>query len=116
MAFTPVETESIKQDLEAFLERKRPPPEIRHKVDLTYRIENQSVTVVEVRAAWRGPPGATIELPIAKATYVRKHDHWRVYWQRADLKWHRYDSGREVKTVAAFLRLVDRDEHNVFFG
>ncbi|MGH8716972.1 MAG: DUF3024 domain-containing protein [Burkholderiales bacterium] len=29
--------------------------------------------------------------PVAKATYVKAQDVWKVFWQRADLKWHRYD-------------------------
>lgn len=32
-------------------------------------------------------PGMT-QKPAAKATYVRKTDRWKIYWQRADLKWH----------------------------
>lgn len=116
MAFNEAESRNVAQALEGFLDRKRPPPEIRHELDLAYRVEDQSVLLFEVRPAWRGPPGVTIEIPIAKTTYVRKHDHWRVYWQRADLKWHRYDPAQEVRTIEAFLNLVERDEYSAFFG
>lgn len=116
MAFDEAESRTVTQALITFLERKRPPVAIRHEVDLAYRIEDQSVVLVEVRSAWLGPPGATTELPIAKATYVRKHDHWRVFWQRADLKWHRYDPERTVESIHAFLGLVERDEYACFFG
>ena len=53
---------------------------------------------------------------MAKATYVKKQNVWKVYWQRADLKWHRYDPDPEVPSLQAFLDLVDRDEHACFFG
>lgn len=53
---------------------------------------------------------------VAKATYVRSRDHWRVYWQRADLRWHRYDPAPEVATVQGFLDLVDEDAYACFFG
>ena len=114
--FTETELESVKHVLNGFLERKRPREEIRDEVDLSYRIDGQSVTIMEVRQAWRGPPGEKIELPIAKATYVRTHDHWRVYWQRADLKWHRYDPSDTVKDIQQFVDVVERDEFNAFFG
>ncbi len=116
MALTETESQAITEVLAAFLERKRPPLEIRHEVDLAYRIERQSVILFEVRPAWQGPADAIIEIPIAKATYVRKHGHWRVYWQRADLKWHRYDPTPQTKTLNAFLSIVEQDQYACFFG
>jgi len=115
-AFQDAEHMAVTQALTAFLERRRPPPSVRHEVDLAYRIEGQSAEIFEVRPAWRGEAGEVIELRIAKATYVRAHDHWRVYWQRADLKWHRYDPAPVVPTIEDFLELVERDEYAAFFG
>lgn len=116
MAFDEKEIQRTVRAVNAFLDRKRPPPEIRDELDLAYRIDGQSVELFEVRPAWRGAPGETIEIPIAKTTYVRRHDHWRVYWQRADLRWHRYDPDPEVTTIEAFLDLVERDAYACFFG
>jgi hypothetical protein len=110
------EFQEVERAMATFMGRKRPPPSIRHELDLAYRIEGQSVLLFEVRQAWRGPPGEKIELPIAKATYVRSHQHWRVYWQRADLKWHRYDPAREVNSIDDFLLIVEHDEYSCFFG
>ena len=31
-----------------------------------------------------------IEEPVAKATYISKTNRWKIYWMRADLKWHAY--------------------------
>ncbi|MBA2665474.1 MAG: DUF3024 domain-containing protein [Trueperaceae bacterium] len=98
------------------MQRRRPPAEIRKELDLEHRIDGQSVEIFERRPAWRGAPGETIELSVAKATYVRSRDHWRVYWQRADLRWHRYDPAPEVRYVQSFLALVDEDAYNCFFG
>lgn len=47
---------------------------------------------------------------------MKSRDTWLVYWQRADLKWHKYDPMPEVGTVDRFLRLVDNDEYACFFG
>jgi hypothetical protein len=40
----------------------------------------------------------------------------KVYWMRRDLKWRGYEPSPEVKTVDAFLDIVDRDEYYFFFG
>jgi hypothetical protein len=44
------------------------------------------------------------------------HQHWRVYWQRADLKWHRYDPAGEVNSIDDFFPIVEHDEYACFFG
>ena len=41
---------------------------------------------------------------------------WKVYWLRADLRWHRYDPDAEVASLDEFLAIVDRDEYACFFG
>ena len=116
MAFQPLELAHVEHAVAAFMLRMRPPPKIRAEVDLEHRIEGQSLVIFERRPAWRGAPGETIELMVAKATYVRAHDQWRVYWQRRDLRWHRYDPAPEVPTVADFLDLVEEDAYACFFG
>ncbi len=116
MPFQAHELVEIERAVSAFMQRRRPPEEIRAELDLEHRIEGQSLEVFERRPAWRGAPGETIELPVAKATSVRSRDHWRVYWQRADLRWHRYDPAPEVRTAQEFLDLVDEDAYACFFG
>jgi hypothetical protein len=64
---------------------------------------------------WRNP-SKKIEEAVAKSTYVKTQGVWKVYWQRADLKWHRYDPMPEVDSLEEFLALVDRDEYACFFG
>ena len=97
------------------LEKRRPPAHIRSKVDIECRINGASVEVVEIRPKWDNP-NQTIEHGIAKATYVKSRGHWRVYWLRQDLKWHRYDPAPEVPTLRAFAQLVAEDKHACFFG
>ena len=57
-----------------------------------------------------------IEHAIAKIRYVRTRDVWEIYWQRADLKWHRYPPSPEVPTFSAALEVIHRDECCCFFG
>lgn len=72
--------------------------------------------IFEVRPRWRGAPGETMEHPIAKATYVRTHEIWKLYWQRADLKWHAYPDAPRVGSIERFLAVVAEDKYACFFG
>jgi hypothetical protein len=102
--------------MDAFMQRRRPPPQIRPKLDLGFRVTGQSVEIFEIRPAWQGRPDEKHELPVAKATYVRARGVWRVFWQRRDLKWHSYEPQPEVKSVEEFTSLVSEDAHSCFFG
>lgn len=99
----------------AFIEKHRPPPHLRPELDLSFRVGNQSVEIFEIRPRYNRPQ-EKIEHPVAKATYVKAHDLWRVFWQRADLKWHRYTPTPQVASMEQFLALVEKDEHSCFFG
>ncbi len=116
MALNDIETARLKKVVGAFIDQRRPPPHIRAKLDLGFRICGQSVEVFEIRPVWRGPPGAKHEGAVAKATYVRTRNRWRVFWQRRDLRWHRYDPRPEVASIEDFVALVHEDAHACFFG
>lgn len=115
MAFSELEYKRIEKAAEAFLEQRRPPPHIREQVDLGFRISGQSLEIFEIRPRWQAPE-EIMEIPIAKATYVKAQKQWKVYWQRANLKWHSYEPHPVVRTVDAFLDLVAQDEYACFFG
>ena len=115
MAFTEHELKRYHKAMERYIDARRPPPHIRSKLDLAYRIADQSVEIFEVRPAYTDP-NRTVEEPAAKATYVRRAEEWRVYWQRADLKWHRYEPTPSVRSIDKFLALVEEDKHCCFFG
>ena len=115
MPFTEFETARIEAAMSDFMAKRRPPVEIRDKLDLAYRIEGQSVVIFEIRPFWRDP-SETTEEPAAKATYTHKTDRWKIYWQRADLKWHAYPPHPEAVSFDEFLAIVDKDEHGCFWG
>ena len=115
MALSEFETKKIEKEVRAFVDKRRPPPYIRPELDLGFRVKGQSVEILEVRPRWRHP-GEKMEHAVAKATYVKTQRIWRVYWQRADLKWHGYEPNAEVDTLQDFLAIVDRDEYACFFG
>lgn len=115
MALSELEAARAKKVMDDFLARRRPPPDIRPKLDLGYRITGQSVEIYEVRPAWKDP-NEKMEGAVAKATFVRTQNVWRVYWQRADLKWHAYDPVPEVSALPEFLAVVEEDAYACFWG
>ena len=115
MAISEFETRKIEKAVSAFIERRRPPPSLRSKLDLGFRVSGQSVEMFEIRPDWQDPQ-SKLELPFAKATYVKSRGVWKVYWMRADLKWHPYPPAPVVDTVEQFIALVDEDEYACFFG
>jgi len=48
-----------------------------------------------------------------KITYVKKSNSWKLYWMRADLKWHLYD---EYSTLDEALKEVKEDPNGCFWG
>jgi hypothetical protein len=115
MAFSEFDIKKCEKLVEQFVQKRRPPPHIRNELDLGFRVKGQSVEIFEIRPMWRNP-SKKIEEAVAKSTYVKTQGVWKVYWQRADLKWHRYDPMPEVDSLEEFLALVDRDEYACFFG
>jgi hypothetical protein len=115
MAIDSLKTLDIIEVMENFVEKRRPPEHIRSKLDISYRIEDQSVTVVEVRPKWDNPEIIS-DHPVAKATLVKAKNSWKVFWLRADLKWHPYKPKPIVDSLSEFVNLVDEDKHACFWG
>ena len=105
----------IEKIVSTFIEKRRPPPHIRKELDLAFRLSGQSVEIFEVRPRWQYPE-ETIECPVAKATYVKTQDLWKIYWMRQDLKWHSYPLLPQVNTVEEFLEEVAADPSACFWG
>jgi len=105
----------IEKAVAAFITKRRPPVHLRDQVDLAFRFDGRAVEIFEIRPRWNHPE-EKVEESIAKTRYIQSRDLWRVYWMRADMKWHAYGPAPEVKTIEAFLRLVDEDAYCCFFG
>ena len=115
MAFNNEQIEEIKKAAAKYMYYNRPPLEIRDKLDLGYRIKEQSVYLFEIRPGWNKPE-EKIEPMIAKATYIKSKDHWKIYWMRGNLKWYPYDPDLYVKSISDFFDIVEADKHHCFFG
>ena len=115
MAFSEFEIKKLEKTVGSFIEKQRPPAHNRKELDLAFRIEDQSVIIFEIRPAWKQPK-EFIESDVAKATFVKTQSLWKVYWQRADLKWHTYEPVESVKNIDEFLSVVKNDEYHCFYG
>ena len=115
MALTELETARVRRTVGAFVEGRRT-SHLREKLDLAFRVSGQSVEIFEVRPALGGAPGEKVEIPVAKATYVRTVRRWRVFWLRHDMKWHTYQPVPDVATIEEFVALVREDRNACFFG
>ena len=115
MAIDTLKTLDIIEVMENFVDKRRPPLHIRHKLDISYRIEDQSVTIVEVRPKWDNPE-IIRDHPVAKATFIKAKNYWKIFWLRGDLKWHSYKPNPIVPSLSDFVKLVDEDEYSCFWG
>ena len=115
MPLSEFEIKKVKNAAEAFLTVKRPPPHIRKQLDICYRIEDQSIEIFEIRPDWQDA-SVILEHSFAKATYVKTQQAWKIFWQRADLKWHGYEPVATVKNIEDFFEAVVDDPHGCFWG
>lgn len=105
----------IIETMENYISSVRPNPEIRHMLDIGYEIDGQSVILNEIRPVWNNPQEIYIG-GYAKTTYVHVTKMWKVFWKRADGKWHSYKPMPEVEYLKDFLKLVDEDGYGCFKG
>jgi len=115
MALSEFEIKKVKNAAEIFLTAKRPPPHIRKQLDIGYRIDDQSIEVFEIRPDWQDET-VILEHSVAKATYVKTLKAWKIFWQRADLKWHSYEPVASVKSIEEFFDAVVDDSYGCFWG
>ena len=116
MAFTETEIVTYTAQLEQqFWSRHRPPLKLRDKIREGQRFSGLAIELFFVLPAFERR-GEFIEQSIARLRYVRRHDVWRIYWMRADLKWHLYPPCPEVASLDEALRIVGEDANCCFFG
>ena len=114
MSFNELDLQRINKAAAVFMAQHRPPVHVRAQLDYEHQISGQSVELLEVRPQWNCP-SEIMKRPVAKATYVRTRNLWKVYWMRGNLTWHPHEPA-EVKSVDQFFALVGADALGCFFG
>jgi Protein of unknown function (DUF3024) len=116
MAFTELEIAQHMKVLEDSLwTLRRPALHLRDRIREGQRFTDQSIELFFVRPAYNRP-SEHIEESIAKVRFVRTQRVWRIFWKRADLKWHGYQPCPKAPTLTAALRVINEDPHGCFFG
>ncbi len=115
MALSKEQIKEIEKAAAKYMYYERPPLEIRDQLDLGYRIEGQSVYLFEIRPYWKNKE-EKIETPVAKTTYIKTKNLWKIYWMRGNLKWYHYEPVPYVKTISDFFDVIVADEFSCFFG
>jgi hypothetical protein len=116
MAFTDDEiAQHLKLLEDAFWSRRRPPLQLRDKVREGQRFTDRSIELFIVRPAFKRL-GEHVEESIAKIRHMPRLGVWRLFWKRADDRWHRYEPTPETDSLADALRVIDEDSHCCFFG
>jgi len=110
MAFDVATRQRIERDVAAYVASIRPPALCRDEFDIDYRIYQQSIEIVAIR------PGNLMRYPVAKATYIRTRDVWRIYWRKRDHKWHGYLQLPEASDLDRVLQELDSDPVGCFWG
>ena len=114
MAFSELELKRIEQTVGEFC-RKRRPAHLKDKLRLEYTVKGHEVVIFERRPKWDNPK-EWIESPVAKLKFIRSANKWRLYWQRADLKWHEYPGLSSSERINDLVREIDADPLACFFG
>ena len=57
-----------------------------------------------------------INFDIAKATYRKVSDDWKLFWMRRDMKWHGYELAMFHDDIESVFRFVDEDQSGAFWG
>ena len=115
MSLDALKTMDIIELMENYIDKIRPEEEMRDQLDISYKIEGQSIFITEIRPYFMDPK-QKIETPIAKTTFVKAKNCWKVFWMRGNLKWYPYGPMPIVKTLKEFTELVEEDEYGCFWG
>ncbi len=115
MALSSQQTEQVTKMMDAWLEQNRPPETIRPKLDIGWRIENQSVFIFEIRPHWRDK-SIIKQSDNAKASWVQSSATWKIYWMRQNLKWHPYEPLPQTGNLQLFLLEYEKDPFGCFRG
>ncbi|MBW1965665.1 MAG: DUF3024 domain-containing protein [Deltaproteobacteria bacterium] len=115
MALSEFEIKRIEKIVGQFVENRRPSPEKRSKLDISFKISGQSFEIFDIRPRW-DDPSQKIEGSIAKATFVKSTKNWKLYWKRADMKWHGYEPFQESKSLEKILEVINQDQYGCFWG
>jgi hypothetical protein len=106
MALSEFEISRYEKLVAEFAQRRRPPPHLRDKVDLAFRVNGQSIELYEVRAHWRDA-GKKIAISGTRKNLARSalgHSEERTWRRRPRRK--RREVGLPIVRVLLVVRIT----------
>tara|TARA_R110001583_G_scaffold4077_8_gene24399 strand:- start:16 stop:375 length:360 start_codon:yes stop_codon:yes gene_type:complete len=114
MAFTQLEREEFEHLLSERLANRKQHA-AKKGFDIGYKFNNQSIEFFENHPSTNYERGFW-NVHVAKLTYVRTKDVWKIYWMRGSLKWQGYLRCPETKKFNEALFFVNEDLDEIFWG
>lgn len=114
--FSDEEIANINAEIEKHIWSKyRPPIALRDQVREGQQISGYSIDLFLTRPRW-DDPSKQVQESIARITYVNTRKHWKIFWHRADGKWHLYPECPHTQTLPQALQVIKTDQHHCFWG
>ncbi len=114
MAFSEAELEDIEKSLGDMCQQRTS----RHRnrrLRISYTIKRHDVIVFQQVASWANPK-QRLPVNVAKFTYIRTQEVWKLYWMQSDLKWHVYELLPTSHRIGRLVEEVSNDPYGAFFG
>ncbi len=96
--------------------KKRVPPHVLDKVNLSYKIRDNSVTVFENRAPRHPDMKEWTSMPAAQMRFDEKTGEWTLFCADRNDKWHEYYDINPTKNIDKILTEIDEDPTGIFWG
>lgn len=92
------------------------PAHLRNKVNITFEIKGNNVTIYENRAPWRSDFTEWTKSQAAQIRYDEKKAMWRLYCRDRNGKWHLFEPLPALKDLDRIIEEIDRDATGIFWG
>lgn len=96
--------------------KKRVPPHVLDKVNLSFKIRGNSVMIFENRAPWHPDMKGWTSMPIAQIRFDEKIGQWTLFCADRNDKWHEYYEMEPTKDIDKILVEIDEDPTGIFWG
>lgn len=103
-------TDPIIQKIE---EKFKVPERMADKIKNVAEKSGNSYILYETRPAWDGSTKPWTKFSVAKMTFVKISDKWKLYWMRASGRWELY---KEYKSFNNVLNAIEKDKFGCFWG
>jgi len=113
MAFTKMEREEYENLVSNLIEARRMQA-TENGFDLGYIFNNQSIELFEIHPSTHNEQGF-FNLSVAKITFIRTTNIWKIYWMRGSLKWQSYRRNPAANKLSEALFIVNEDEDCCFW-